>query len=163
MAGGGGEGGSEYEVNVNLTAMLDVLTNLLFFLMFGLAAQQTAIENEGGVQLPTSKAELPPKKATNVAIGQRELRVDKEVVMTIKNGRLGKDASGTGRIEPLYRKLVAVKGRKVASSRKAANQEDEDVLMVLCDKSIPYTLVRRVLLTSAEAGYPRFRMAALME
>ena len=32
MAGGGGDG-NEYEVNINLTALLDVLTNLLFFLM----------------------------------------------------------------------------------------------------------------------------------
>ena len=44
---GGGDSGSEYEVNVNLTAMLDVLTNLLFFLMFGFAAQQSSIELEG--------------------------------------------------------------------------------------------------------------------
>lgn len=162
MAGGGGEGGSEYEVNVNLTAMLDVLTNLLFFLMFGLAAQQTAIENEGGVQLPVSKAELPPKKATNIVIGQRELRVDKEVVAAIHDGRLAQ-AVDEGRIEALYRKLVAVRGKRVASSSKQANREDDDVLMVLCDKNTSYTLLRRVLSTSAEAGFPRFRMAALME
>ena len=159
MAGGGGEGANEYEVNINLTAMLDVLTNLLFFLMFGLAAQQSAIENEGGVQLASSNAELPPKKTTNVVVGQRELRVDKEVVATIQNGKLVK-LGDEGRVEPLFRKLVAVKGKRIAGSKQA--QEDEDVLMVLCDKGTPYTLLRRVLITSAEAGFPRFRMAVLM-
>jgi len=62
MAGGGGEGGSEYEVNINLTAMLDVLTNLLFFLMFGMSAQQSAIENEGGVQKAGNNAEQAHNK-----------------------------------------------------------------------------------------------------
>ncbi len=161
MAGGGGEGGSEYEVNVNLTAMLDVLTNLLFFLMFGMAAQQSAIENEGGVQLPVSTAELPPKKSTNIVVGQRELRVNKEIVATIKDGRV-QAAGDEGKIEPLLRKLQAVRGQRVTSANKK-DKEDEDVLMVLCDKSTPYPLLRRVLMTSAEAGFPRFRMAVLME
>jgi biopolymer transport protein ExbD len=161
MAGGGGEGSNEYEVNINLTAMLDVLTNLLFFLMFGMAAQQSAIENEGGVQLPVSSAELPPKKSTNIVVGQRELRVNKEIVATIKDGRV-QAAGDEGKIDPLFRKLVAVRGQRVTATDKKA-KEDEDVLMVLCDKATPYTLLRRVLMTSAEAGFPRFRMAVLME
>jgi biopolymer transport protein TolR len=159
---GGGDSGSEYEVNINLTAMLDVLTNLLFFLMFGMAAQQSAIENEGGVQLPVSSAELPPKKSTNIVVGQRELRVNKEIVATIKDGRVQAGGPSEGKIDPLFRKLVAVRGQRVTSTNKK-EKEDEDVLMVLCDKSTPYTLLRRVLMTSAEAGFPRFRMAVLME
>jgi biopolymer transport protein TolR len=158
---GGGDSGSEYEVSINLTAMLDVLTNLLFFLMFGMAAQQTAIENEGGVQLPVSSAELPPKKTTNVVVGQRELRVNKDVVATIRDGKMAQGAD-QGRIEVLYRKLVAVRGQRVAGA-SGKQKEDDDVLMVLCDKGTPYPLLRRVLLTSAEAGFPRFRMAVLME
>jgi biopolymer transport protein TolR len=159
---GGGDSGNEYEVNINLTAMLDVLTNLLFFLMFGLAAQQATIESEGGVQLPVSNAELPPKKATNVVVGQRELRVDKEVVAPIRGGRVVAPGGDDTRIEVLYRRLVAVRGRRIAVTGKQPH-EDSDVLMVLCDKGTPYTLLRRVLLTSAEAGFPRFRMAVLMQ
>ncbi len=161
MAGGGGDSSNEYEVNINLTAMLDVLTNLLFFLMFGLAAQQTTIENEGGVQLPVSSAELPPKKTTNIAIGQRELRVEKEVVAAIRDGRV-QQGGDKGRIEPLYRKLVAARGKRLGGGEGGA-ERDDDVLMVLCDKGIHYDLLRRVLLTGAEAGFPRFRMAVLME
>jgi biopolymer transport protein TolR len=158
MSGGGGDGSNEYEVNINLTAMLDVLTNLLFFLMFGLAAQQSAIELEGGVQLPVSSAELPPKKTTTLVIGERELRVNKELVVTIKNGRV--PGANDGRVEPLYRQLVALHGKRVAAATPGGDAED--TLFVLCDKRTPYSLIRRVLMTSAEAGYPKYRMGVLM-
>jgi len=156
---GGGDSGSEYEVNINLTAMLDVLTNLLFFLMFGLAAQQSAIELEGGVRLPVSSAELPPKHNTTVVVGERELRIEKEVIATVTGGRL--PGNSTSRIESLYRRLVTLRGKRIAAS--GPKDAEEDTLLVLCDKTTPYALVRRVLVTSAEAGYPKFRMGVLMQ
>ncbi len=160
MSGGGGDGATEYEVNINLTAMLDVLTNLLFFLMFGLAAQQSAIELEGGIRLPVSSAELPPKKNVTVTVGERDVRVDKEIIVPITNGRIqGPDAE---RIELLYRKLVAIKGKRIAAAGPKKDEEEE-TLLVLADKSTPYALVRRILMTSAEAGYPKFRMGVLMQ
>jgi biopolymer transport protein TolR len=158
---GGGDSGSEYEVNVNLTAMLDVLTNLLFFLMFGLAAQQTSIELEGGVQLPVSTAQLPPKKNTNVVVGERELRIDKEVIASIKDGRI-QGTRDDGRVEALYRKLVTIRGKRVAAAAPGSEGEEE-TLFILADKKTPYSLLRRVMMTGAEAGYPKFRMAVLMQ
>ena len=68
MAGGGGES-SEYEVNINLTALLDVLTNLLFFLMLGMAAQSSNMELDGGVTLPNSTSESQPIKPCRLPSG----------------------------------------------------------------------------------------------
>lgn len=156
---GGGDSGSEYEVNVNLTAMLDVLTNLLFFLMFGFAAQQSAIELEGNINLPSSKAELPPKKAINVSVGKDDVRVEKDVVAQVKGGKI--IGEGDGRIESLYRRLVAIREQRVAGASK--DPDSDDVLFVIADKHTPYATLKRVLNTGAEAGFPRFRMAVLME
>lgn len=156
---GGGDSGNEYEVNINLTALLDVLTNLLFFLMVGMAAQQSSIELDVPIELPSSTAELPPKQTLTVTVTETQLLLDKEVVSAVRNGRIGTD---TGRIEPLFRSLSVVHGKRVAAGAKA-NQEGEDTLFVLCDRRVPYALIRRVLTTAAEAGYPKFRMAALMK
>jgi biopolymer transport protein ExbD len=159
MSGGGGSG-DDYEVSINLTAMLDVLTNLLFFLMFGFAAQQSSIELEGKVELPTSTAELPPKKAINVSVGQEDLRVDKEVVAQVKSGKIV-GIEPDGRIEVLYRRLVAIREQRVTGASK--DPDSDDVLFVLADRNTPYSTLRRVLSTGAEAGFPRFRMAVLMQ
>jgi len=158
MAGGGGEGG-EYDVNINLTALLDVLTNLLFFLMFGYAAQQVSMEANAGVRLPSSTAELAPKKALKVIIGEAELRIEKEVIAPIKDGKviLAGDLPDK-RIEPLYVGLVRLREDKVVTSA-----DSPDALYILCDKGAPYSLLRRVLMTAAEAGFPKFRLAVLMK
>ena len=155
MAGGGGD--SEYEVNINLTALLDVLTNLLFFLMVGMAAQQMSIEEQGNVHLPGSNAETPPKQDAPVTIGQDELRIEGEVIAKIRGGQIQVTLDNEGRIPPLYRKLVTLKGKRLPSVK------DADVLFVLCDKDAPYSTLRQVLMTAAEAGFIKFRMAVIME
>ncbi|HEV8321581.1 MAG TPA: biopolymer transporter ExbD [Myxococcota bacterium] len=164
MAGGGGDGGNEYEVNINLTALLDVLTNLLFFLMVGFAAQQVNLEVKGGVKLPTSTAEITPKKAIKIVIGDSELRVESDTVAAIKDGKIvvaGDDAADK-RIEPLYVNLVKLReGLKDEIDTKTF--DSPDALYVLCDKETPYALLRRVLTTAAAAGFPKFRMAVLMK
>lgn len=154
---GGGDGG-EFEVNINLTALLDVLTNLLFFLMFGMAAQQTNMELDGGVALPTSSSESAPAKTISITVGQRDLRVEKQPVAQLKDGHVVGIDDNHARIDPLYRRLLTLREEKSSKPKDAA-----DVLLVLCDKDAPYVLLRRVLNTAAEAGYPKFRMAVLME
>ena len=139
MSGGGGDG--EYDVNINLTALLDILTNLLFFLMVGFMSSKASMELDGGMQLPTSTAQLEPKKAVQVPVARKELRVEKEVIAN----------------EPLLQRLQQIRKDKNVTGPEA------DILFVLCDKDTPYGLLRRVMMTAAEAGYPKFRMAVLMQ
>src|SRR5687767_4259949 len=112
MSGGGGEGGGDYDVSLNLTALLDVISNLLFFLMFSFASQSSAIELEGEITLPISTAELPPKKAINVGVGRTELLIEKEVIAPIKNGKVV--GTPEGRIEALHKRLSALRQQRVA-------------------------------------------------
>ena len=137
MAGGGGDG--EFDVNINLTALLDVLTNLLFFLMFSYAAQQVSMEVQGGVQLPRSSAEEAPKQAIQVSVGQRELRVEGAFVSPVVNGSIPNTPAAATRIEVLYQRLVALREERITTARAAGEPE---FLFVLCDKEAPYSLLR---------------------
>lgn len=155
MAGGGGDG--EYDVNINLTALLDILTNLLFFLMVGFMSSKASMELDGGMQLPTSTAQLEPKKAVQVTVARKELRVEKEVIAQLRDGKVVAAKSQEGKIEPLLQRLQVIRKDKNVTGPEA------DILFVLCDKDTPYGLLRRVMMTAAEAGYPKFRMAVLMQ
>src|SRR5689334_2254026 len=108
MAGGGGDGG-EFDVNINLTALLDLLTNLLFFLMFSFAAQQVNMELEGGITLPTSTSDLAPKKAIQVMIGPRDLRVENNTIAPVANGVIPGTGHPSTRVEVLYQRLVSLR------------------------------------------------------
>lgn len=154
---GGGDGG-EYEVNINLTALLDVLTNLLFFLMFGFAAQQVNMELEGGLELPPSSSEAQPPKTIQVMISRRDLRVEKEPIVNLRNGHVAGFTVDDGRIDVLYQRLLTLK-----NARSTQRKDDADVLLLFCDKDTSYGLMHQVMNTAAEAGFPKFRMAVLME
>lgn len=156
MAGGGG-GDGEMDVNINLTALLDILTNLLFFLMVGFMSSKASMELDGGMQLPESTAQLEPKKAVQVTVARKELRVEKEVVAQLRDGKVVAAKSQEGKIDPLLQRLQVIRKEKNATGPEA------DILFVLCDKDTPYGLLRRVMMTAAEAGYPKFRMAVLMQ
>ena len=153
---GGGES-SEYEVNINLTALLDVLTNLLFFLMLGMAAQQMSIEEQGNTHLPSSNAETPPKQDAPVTVGQDELRVEGQVIAKIRNGQIQAQVDKDGSIAPLRKRLTDLKNKRLPTTK------DADVLFILCDKDAPYSTLRQVLMTAANVGFVKFRMAVIME
>jgi biopolymer transport protein TolR len=155
MAGGGG--GGELDVNINLTALLDVLTNLLFFLLMG-AASQATYEVQGQLVLPYSSASDPPQTSTvEVMVGQKDLMVEDDVVSLIEHGKLLAPLGENGRIEALFHALVKV--RQFTPKKEG----EQDVLLVLCDKDAPYGLLKQVMMTAAEAGFAKFRMAVLME
>jgi biopolymer transport protein ExbD len=157
---GGGEGG-EYEVNINLTALLDVLTNLLFFLMMGAAAQSATVQLEGGFELPNSSSDQPMTKTLQVTIGRRDLRVEKEPIIEVRDGHVAGKSDNVGRIDVLYNRLQAFKNSQPPPGKK--KPEDADVILLFCDKDAPYALMHQVMTTAAEAGYVKFRMAVLME
>lgn len=154
MSSGGGD--SEFEVNINLTALLDVLTNLLFFLLMGFSSSQATMQMDKGITLPNSSARNPPTKDLEMSIGREQLSLEKEAVVQISNGRVV--GAPDGRIETLFRRLSSAKEAR-AKSETVTN----DVLLVLCDKKAPYGLLHQVLNTAAEAGFAKFRMVILTE
>lgn len=153
---GGGDGG-EFEVNINLTALLDVLTNLLFFLLMGFAAQQSSLEVEPNLLLPSSNSEASASPGPTLTIARSELRLDKERLLALRGGQVTGQPSGV-RIELLYRRL-----QRLRNERASRGQPGEEPLLVQCDKDAPYTLLHQVLNTAAAAGYAKFRMVVLTE
>lgn len=160
MAGGGE--GSEFEVNINLTALLDVLTNLLFFLMFGAAAQQVNMELESGFVLPESSSEAPAVKTPALTIGRRDIRLEKQPIAELSQGFVRGIPDHKARIEPVFQKLQILRNEPAAGGQNQTGGKDRDVLLVFCDKDTNYGLMHQVMNTAAQAGYAKFRMAVLM-
>jgi biopolymer transport protein ExbD len=161
MAGGGE--GSEFEVNINLTALLDVLTNLLFFLMFGAAAQQVNMELDGGFDLPVSSSEAPAQKTAALTIGRHDLRLEKQPLLQINQGFIRGIPNHRARIDTLFERLQVLRNSQSVAAKARGGTDTTDVLLVFCDKDTPYGLMHQVMDTAAQAGYAKFRMAVLMQ
>jgi len=69
-----------------LTALIDIFTNLLFFLLV-MAQNPSKLPNVKDLQLPTSVAERQPKETLAVMITQKEILVQDKHVLSLDEAK----------------------------------------------------------------------------
>ena len=154
---GGGDAG-DAPITLNMTALMDILSNLLFFLLASYAAANTEIKGAENMQLPTSTSEAQAQMSILVRVTLDDIEVEGQPIAKLKNGKLAGNLFADDKITPLYKALTlyAENGKKGVKM-----DEDNTVLLVLADKRADFDLVSKVLKTSGYAGFPNFRFAVL--
>jgi biopolymer transport protein ExbD len=137
---------------LGLTSLLDVLTNLIVFLLVTIEPAEGAPE----LELPATTAEAGvPARAVAVDVTLREIRVDGVVVVALEAGGEGgaipAAARDGARVVPLYERLAG---------RAPPGRDDAEILL-RCDRRVPFSVVRDVLSTAGEAGFGAFRLVAV--
>jgi biopolymer transport protein ExbD len=158
MSGGGGGSGNEYDVQLNLVPLIDILTNILFFLLVGFVAQEIQYEAEHKIRLPTASTTAELKLSVNISISGEELLVEKVRVAKIAGGKIDAPTEGD-KIVPLYEKLNTL--RAAREGQTGGVSENDDVIFLVADRQVPFTLLSPVMKTAAMAGYPNFRFAVI--
>ena len=74
FGGGGGEGG-EAALSLNLTALMDILSNLLFFLLASYTAQSVEVEGHAGLKLPSSTSQVALNPQITVTVTETAIDV----------------------------------------------------------------------------------------
>jgi biopolymer transport protein ExbD len=156
--GGGEEVGA---ISLNMTALMDILSNLLFFLLASYAATNVEIKGSEGMQLPTSTSETEATLSILVRVTLDVIEVEGKPILRVKNGQPVGRHDGD-KIVQLYDELVRVgiQGKKV-KGKQVKMTDENTVLLVLADKRADYDLISKVLKTAGYAGYPNFRFAVL--
>lgn len=141
---------------VNLTALMDILSNIIFFLMASFGAQTLQLTSAAKVSLPSSTSELALKMSISVAVGMDELFVEDEPIGKLKDGALlGLDGD---RFHPrLEETLKRVKAQRLAKNERPT--EEDEVILFVADKRLRFDTIDRVMKTCARAGFTKFRFA----
>ena len=141
---------------VNLTALMDILSNIIFFLMASFGAQTLELTSASKVALPSSTSELSLRMSISVAVGMDEVFVDDEPVGRLDQGRLlDLDAQ---RFHPRLDETL----RRIRAQRLAKNErpkDEDEVVLFIADKRLKYETIDRVMKTCARAGFTKFRFA----
>jgi biopolymer transport protein ExbD len=140
---------------INLTALMDVFTILVFFLLVH-SGQSETLDTPKQIQLPESAVESKPRETVVIFVSPEEVVVQGEPVISMAD-LLGSQ----GRIEPISARLAALRGAVIGRSTQvvAASQE----VTVLADKSIPFDVIRRVLSTCTGEGYTNISLAVVQK
>ena len=140
-----------------MTALMDILSNLLFFLLASYAASDIEIKGAENMQLPTSSSEQEATMSILVRVTIDVIEVEGKPIVKVVDGKPAGRFDGD-KIVPLHDELVRI---GVQGKKGVEMTEENTVLLVLADKRIDYELISKVLKTAGYAGYPNFRFAVL--
>lgn len=141
---------------LNLTALMDILSNIIFFLMASFGAQTLELASASEVQLPTSTSELSLKMSLSVAVGMDTLFVEDEPISKLEKGRLT-DLDEDRMIPSLENALRRVRAQRLAKNELP--KDADEVVLFIADKRLEFTTIDRVMKTCARAGFTKFRFA----
>jgi biopolymer transport protein ExbD len=145
---------------INLVAMIDMLTVLVFFLLVYSTEQITVVPDRKEVQLPESISETNIDNTVVVIVGETEIVVHGRPIASIAEVISADDVV----IPELQAELEADATDMV---RLAALPEEERIaarkVTIMADKELPFVLLRKVMATSTAAGYGQLSLAVLQK
>jgi biopolymer transport protein ExbD len=132
-------------LDMNLTALVDVFTILIFFLLSNSTEVETLPPSKA-VQLPESTAQQSPRETLVVVVSGSDILVEGRRVALVADVLKAQDDL----IAPLKAELDVLAGRQVV---KQENQAKMSAITIMGDKDIPYQLLRKVMITCARANF----------
>jgi biopolymer transport protein TolR len=132
-------------VDLNLVALIDVFTILIFFLLSTAVGVETLVSPRK-VQLPLANAEQAPKETVVLVIAGDEILVDGRPVASVAQVMSTPDD-----LIPALKAELDVLGSRQAV--RAENRAEQQAVTILADKEVPYALLRKVMYSCARANF----------
>ncbi len=137
-----------------LIPFIDMMTILVVFLLAH-TAEVDILPNSKNIAIPQSLSERKPSPTVVVMITKDSLFVDGKLVSSMAQLEASNDAV----IAPLKAALMAQNDTILSSAHKADISKRE--VTIMGDKSTPYRLLKRIMLTCTEAEYGKVSFAVV--
>ena len=168
------------EVDIQLTAMMDVMIIILVFLLKSYQTSINSFTSVSNIRIPYSYAQDTPLDSIHVIITPDALTFEDERIVEFLDA-VNPDGTfsesyrfkpedldeGNLRIIPLYIALVKSKEKSLLlrSQSKARDEEGkildfDGILSIQADEKIRYQTLRKVMYTAAAAGFKVYRLLA---
>lgn len=140
---------------IQLTSLIDILTVLVFFLLVN-SQNVTNIPDSQQLELPKSTADKRAEETVlTVMVNQKDI-----VVQGVKVALTAEALQIDGDVIPGLAKELAYRAGK--SSPKLNEQGiPEREVMILGDKAIPYSLLRKIMATCSASDYSKISFAVM--
>ena len=137
-----------------LVPFIDMMTILVVFLLAH-TAEVDILPNTKSISIPQSLSDRKPSAAVVVMVTKDSVYVDGALV-----GTVAQVAANPGPVfSPLKAALLA-QNSKMLSGEKQADIAKREVT-IMGDKNMPYSLLKRIMLTCADAEYGKVSFAVV--
>lgn len=142
---------------LNLTSLMDVFTILVFFLMYNYSANVETLKQPKQIKLPESVVDQKPRETVVIFVSTDEVLVQGKRVASVADIR----ASGNAEIAPVGARLAELRDSVIGVSTEAVANSRE--VTVLADKSVPFSVLKKVMATCTAQGYTRVSLAVVQK
>jgi biopolymer transport protein ExbD len=151
-------------LELDITSLLDILVIMLVFLLKSYNASGVIINVPKGVVLPTSASSLINSTGTMIQVSETKIWVDDDLVYDKENPPARTFDHRGKRIIPLYNELVKKKEliKRVHKSAERAKKFTGRVNLII-DKTLKYSYIKKLMYTSAEAGFRQYKFIVMGE
>jgi len=136
---------------LNLVSLMDIFTILVFFLLIN-SGDSEILKINKHIKLPDSVAEMRPSATITVTVTESDVIVDGRPVATMD------DVVGSNGVIPALAKEL----NYLASKRTQLTADEKTrglAVTILGDHTIPYEILKRVMITCAKSNYRDLSMA----
>jgi biopolymer transport protein ExbD len=164
---------AEPEINfLNITAMLDIMTIILVFLLKTLGESSAAVPQSDDLRLPTSIVRTQPhQEGVTVTISKSQILVGDDKVLSLP-GRESLAQTGVGAlykrsgpndfyIVPLGNALQAARKVDVAVRKAKGLDPASSEAIIIADMNTPYRLLIEVLFTLGQNEFGKFHLLVI--
>lgn len=148
---------------LNLTAMVDMMTIILVFLLKSFSASNVAMVSGEDVRPPVSSTRLTPNDAVPVTITASSILVKEQEVVRLVGGAIPAEQLEGRTVVALAEALK----KEVAKLRLIAEHRDDapfsGEMSVIADREVPYRLLTTVLYTAGQAELDSYRFVVLQK
>ncbi|MCP3101285.1 biopolymer transporter ExbD [Myxococcus sp. K15C18031901] len=148
---------------LNITAMMDMMTILLVFLLKSFASSSAAVTASEDVRPPVSTTRATPRDTVAVTITPKGILVGDKEVLRLENGQLPAQALQGRLVLPLDARLKReVEKLKYIAERNPQAPFSKE-LSVIADRKVPYDMLLSVLYTAGQNELENYRFVVLQK
>lgn len=153
---------------LNLVSLMDIFTILVFFLLVN-ASEVEVLPTAKDISLPQSIIDTRATETAVIVVTDTEIRLDENSIV-----KLAELDSSNQPIAALVtalqntRELAAAEGSTENASNAdnrlpadSAKQDEKPSVTLMADKGTPFTLLKRIMRSSSEAGYSKLSLAVV--
>ncbi len=139
-------------LGINLIPMMDVLTVLVFFLLFH---SFNSTLPDAQISLPLSAVETHPRETVSIVVSPELVMVQGEPVMNTP--KLYDE--NVSLVQEVRDSLLQI-GQRLAETGAKLDPESSEITL-LADKTIPFKVLKKVMSTCTASGYGRISLAVV--
>lgn len=150
---------------LQITAMADIFTVLLVFLLKGMASDALQISPSSGTKLPVGyNTTMLTEQALKIELAPDGIQIEKELVTPLENGRIPASTKlADGMIPELNERIKIERERQKIIAQANTDVKIDTRAIILSDEKIPFNTMKAILRTLAAHGYSDVKFAVVKD